>query len=424
MNVLANTLVDRIHTTPTKVVLFVTGGGLGVFETLTHRGGGSATLLSGLIPYDTQETIELLGHQPEKLVSEEATRAMAMVAFERALKLSKGEYPVIGVAVSSVLQKTPYERAGRKHFVYAVLQTDTKTVSCVLNLGEGVAEPNLLDFDKYPTVSSRNVAKESGVTTRMSEEAITASLILNLIAEGCGVEERVSLGYNLEDDLTRRESTLQGISVSRLLNGPAVPFDCHDNDGPIGDIVALPNLSWMTEKTQEWHGRMIFPGSFNPYHKGHEEMCWLAMDMGRGDIEFEISIGNVDKPVLDLLTLEERLQNFCHGGNAHGPTRVWVSNAPTFAEKCEEYPGALFICGYDTAKRICDPKYGDLRTAFQTMRDHDVRFLVFGREVNGVYNSGLDEFPDEFRALATACNHPRKYAAISSTEIRRNTQKG
>lgn len=407
MYILENLLVDKIHATPTKVVLFIAGGGLGIFEVLTHRGGGSATLLAGLIPNDPEETIELLGHTPEKLVSEETARTMAMVAFQRALKRSKGNYPVIGVACSSVLQKTPYERVGRKHLVYAALQTDSKTISCVLDLCEGASEPN-----------------QDGEILRMTEEKITVRLILNLIAEGCGLKEQVRLGYDCKDsDLCRRESGLIGVSVTQILQGLAIPFDCFDNDKPIGEIVTLPQAHWFTEKTQPWHTKVLFPGSFNPVHQGHWEMCELAMDMLNKDIEFEISLRNVDKPTLDLISLEERLQGFCHGGNAHGPTTVWVSNAATFAEKCEEFPGATFIVGYDTAKRICNPKYGDLEQAFEDMRLHQIRFLVFGREVNGVYNSGLDEFPEQFRALATASTQSRKYTAISSTEIRRSTSK-
>ena len=401
LGILENLLVDKIHATPTKVVLFIAGGGLGIFEVLTHRGGGSATLLAGLIPNDPEETIELLGHTPEKLASEETARTMAMVAFQRALKRSKGNYPVIGVACSSVLQKTPYERVGRKHLVYAALQTDSKTISCVLDLGEGVSEPN-----------------QDGEILRMTEEKITVRLILNLIAEGCGLKEQVRLGYDCKDsDLCRRESGLIGVSISKILQGSAVPFDCYDNGEIITNHAVCQNEPWPC----------IFPGSFNPIHSGHWEMCELAMDMMNKDIEFEISLTNVDKPALDLISLEKRLQGFCHSGKSHGPIRVWVSNAATFTKKCEQFHNATFIVGYDTAKRICDPKYdkhGDLNYVFHHFRSYHARFLVFGREINGVYNSGLDEFPEQFRALATACIQPRKYTAISSSEIRRITSKG
>jgi hypothetical protein len=49
-NVDRKSLIESINATPTKAVLFITGGGLDVFGEMTHNGGGSATLLSGLIP--------------------------------------------------------------------------------------------------------------------------------------------------------------------------------------------------------------------------------------------------------------------------------------------------------------------------------------------------------------------------------------
>jgi nicotinic acid mononucleotide adenylyltransferase len=405
MNLQNPKLVDKIHKTPTKVVLFVTGGGLEIFQTLTHRGGGSATLLSGLIPYDTQETIELLGGVPEKLVSEKTTREMAMVAFQRALKLSKGEYPVIGVAASAVLQKTPYEREGRKHFVYAALQTDTKTVSCVLDLHDGIAEPK----DTGP------IPPDHGVGLRIMEEMITANLILNLIAEGCGLEERITLGYGVEDDLTRRESTLTGISINKIMSGHPVSFDLGKDTKKI-ETATFSSTSY----------RNIFPGRFNPIHADHWEMCALACEQF-GFVEFEISIGNVEKPTLDLISLEETLKQFCQERTPPLPVyfRVWVTNAPTFVQKADMFPGATFIVGYDTAKRICDPKYaGNIEEVMEVFKKNDVDFLVFGRELNGVYKADVSEFPTSFRQIVVTNTEPRQYSNISSSEIRRRTSEG
>lgn len=414
---LANDLVDRIHTTPTKVVLFVTGGGLEIFPMLTHRGGGSATVLSGMIPYAEQESYDLLGGVPDKLVSEETTRAMAMVAFQRALKLSKGEYPVIGVACSAVLQKTPYEREGRKHFAFVALQTDSQTISYVLDLHEGVSEPDLKNFHKYPTVVSRLIAETAGLNLRTTEETITANLILNVIAEGCGITERTSLGYEAEEDVTHRESTITGISLTKILNGTPLPVEVYD-----GGNMKVEARTW-AEKA-DWSTRVLFPGSFHPVHPGHWEIAGIACEKLSKDIEFEISITNVQKPTLDLISLEERLQGFTGQGDSHGPVKVWLSNAATFVQKAKQFPDATFIVGYDTALRICDPKYaGDVEIVMTVFEKYGIKFLVFGREQNGVFRSGFHAFPNSFRAIATACSEPRQWAAVSSTEIRRQLSK-
>src|ERR1035437_6267149 len=91
-------LVPLIHKTATKAVLIITGGGTEVLPMLLKRGGGSATLLSARVPYANAETIQLLGGKPEKFVSEQTTRQLAMAAYQKALELVEGNEPVIGVA--------------------------------------------------------------------------------------------------------------------------------------------------------------------------------------------------------------------------------------------------------------------------------------------------------------------------------------
>jgi hypothetical protein len=68
MTVETSKLASLIHATPTKAVLYITGGGTDVLPLLLNRGGGSATLLSARVPYANEETIELLGGTPVSCV--------------------------------------------------------------------------------------------------------------------------------------------------------------------------------------------------------------------------------------------------------------------------------------------------------------------------------------------------------------------
>ena len=390
-------LVRLINATPTKAVIYVTGGGLDVFPWLTKRGGGSATLLDGGIPYAQKASIKLLGGvEPEKLASEEITRKLAMVAFQSALELSDGVEPIVGIAVSSILQKTPDEREGRKHYVYAALQTDTTTISCVLDLGEGVTDE-----------------EEGAYNVRESEEDTTARLALNLLAEGCGLKEQISLNYGKAPGtgLQRSESHFPGLSLRKIFNGTPLALDVYPDGAIVVD--AVPDRK-----------DLIFPGSFNPPSPAHWEMALIASkDMWSdmwAQVQFEISIFNVDKPALDLLSLANRLVPFMED-TAHRlpgePIRVWITNAPRFIDKAKQFPGATFIVGYDTAVRICNPKYaGEIESVMQIFKENDVAFYIFGREVNGVYQTDERLFPKSFayRFFPGRLQH----AAVSSTAIR------
>ena len=82
--------IFQIHEFPCKVVLAITGGGAEVIGELLRHGSGSATVLDAVVPYAMEAMDRFLGRKPEKYCSEKTARLMAMVAYQRALELSKG----------------------------------------------------------------------------------------------------------------------------------------------------------------------------------------------------------------------------------------------------------------------------------------------------------------------------------------------
>jgi hypothetical protein len=78
--------------------------------------------------------------------------------------------------------------------------------------------------------------------------------------------------------------------------------------------------------------------------------------------------------------------------------------------------------GYDTAVRICDKKYygssqEEMLKELQKMILGNVKIVVAGREVNGVFHSGAEfKPPEELSALFEPLGDFRY--DISSTEIR------
>jgi cytidyltransferase-like protein len=168
------------------------------------------------------------------------------------------------------------------------------------------------------------------------------------------------------------------------------------------------------KKTSDREYAAILPGAFNPLHKGHLAMLESAKKIIGDDVALEISIRNVDKPPLDYLTMEERAAGI-------GDEELVFTNAPTFVEKSELFPGATFLVGIDTVIRIADPKYyaseAARDAAIQAMTDRGNRFLVFGRLIKDRFTQ-LEEV-SLLPALKVLCSSADDFRVdVSSTEIR------
>ena len=144
-------------------------------------------------------------------------------------------------------------------------------------------------------------------------------------------------------------------------------------------------------------------------------------------VDFELCVRNVDKPPInfhDLSTRKLAMQNAIQGqpwaGNVH------LTTAPTFAEKATLFPGVTFLVGFDTFRRIADPKYyggEEARSiAIKRIRDKGCRFLVFHRICDGKTSTMCDVarlFSDltNLADVVPATECPP--SAISSSEIRK-----
>jgi nicotinic acid mononucleotide adenylyltransferase len=161
----------------------------------------------------------------------------------------------------------------------------------------------------------------------------------------------------------------------------------------------------------------LFPGAFNPMHHGHQEMISYAEQLLGVQVHLEISIRNVDKPPIDFLAMQDRLEQL-------GDYPVIYSNSPTFIEKSRIFPQCCFIVGADTLLRIADKKYygndeQQLATAIDEMHELGCCMLVFGREINGQFHALSDlKLPIRVKQLCTGVDEDAFRYDISSSAVR------
>jgi nicotinic acid mononucleotide adenylyltransferase len=234
--------------------------------------------------------------------------------------------------------------------------------------------------------------------SRAEEEQLVGRLVLNVVAEACGVSGRLDLGL-LDDERIEQSQAIAPRPWQDLLLGKTATV-------------------WQGSAT----AGAIFPGAFNPLHAGHRRMAQIAEETLRTSVAAEISILNPDKPPLDYIEIERRLGQFAED------QPVCLTRAATFEEKSALFAGTTFVVGTDTLRRIADPRYyGDdpaaCRAAIEGIAARGCRFLVFGRDMGNGFESLSDlDLSDTLRAICQEVPAERFREDISSTEIRNSGQ--
>ncbi len=363
-------LVQEVHARSQPFVLAVTGGGSRAISALLTQSGASRTVLEATIPYSAGALRDWLGSEPEQYCSDRTARAMAMVAYLRARRLAP-DASVLGFAATASLASDRPKRG--PHRVYIAWQSAEATATAHLEL-----------------------AKDA--RTRAEEEELVAQLILSAIAEatgaGAGIDLALLAGEHVEHTLTRAQAAEQGL----LANTRQLLARCAAKSGE------LP--------------RAVFPGAFNPLHAGHRKMAAVAARLLGVPVAFEISIENVDKPLLDFLEIHTRLAQF------GVDDAVWLTRAPTFVKKSELFPGCTFVVGVDTLERIGHERYyGSLAAMLQAIDQiaaSGCRFLVFGRSIGGAFRTLDDvELPERLVLLCRGVPVEDFREDVSSTELRK-----
>ncbi len=368
-------LIAALHDAPYRCVLALAGGGTGAAAALLAVPGGSRTILEIVVPYHEAALTEFLGARPEQFCSAETSRDMARRAWERAHWLAPG-HAAVGVGCTASLATDRPKRGD--HRVHIGLRTNEGTRTRSLTLAKGARD-------------------------REQEEAVLDAVLLNALAEAFGVSERLPVPL-LPGEEVQAEAALAANRLAALSRGDLAAV-CVETDGRVRPDAERPAA--------------LIPGAFNPLHQAHRELAEVASRTVGGRAAFELSVLNVDKPPLTEDEVRRRVAQFAW------LAPVWLTRAPTFAEKTELFPGTTFAIGADTAARIVSPKYyqGDearMGRALDGIRGRGCKFLVAGRAdpAGAFVELGQLPVPPAHADLFTAIPADSFRVDVSSTRLR------
>lgn len=368
-------LVQRIHDSGTTAVISVAGAGSAAISWLLGVAGASRTVLEILVPYASTSLTEFVGAEPSRFVSEDTAVAMAKSAYRRALHLREGASPVVGIACTATIATDRAKRGDHRCHIAAWSGAGYKTYN--------------LTFVK-------------GLRGRAAEDEIASKLALRALAESANVESESDL--RLDPSERVQMTSRRYIDAIQALMSEHVDKAVIQADG--------------SEAADEPFSGGILSGSFNPLHKGHEEMAQAASRILGKPVAYELSVANVDKPPLSEHEVRRRVSQFA------GKGAIVLTRATRFFSKTRLLPGCAFIIGADTAVRLVDSRYYDgsrsrMLMALEEMRQNGCRFLVAGRADGDKFVTLSDvPIPDGFADMFAAIPESEFRSDVSSTEIR------
>jgi nicotinic acid mononucleotide adenylyltransferase len=475
--VLREKLIRDLHNSGTKLVLAVSGGGSSAVSDLLAVPGASRTILEASIPYSSEALSNYISQTPDQYCCQRTARLMAMESFMRAMnyvrqnrKQNETASPEKQQGMQQKNQTSPYEPLELDDFF------SIAGIGCTASISSDREKKGAIRIHAASQTFRRTllftVELNKGERTRAEEERLAADLILNLIettrcemsfagrsdkivrqANGSAetdssvnsTKKRKELGWHTFSTGTGSRYPLH--EVIPLFLGPDEQIIGRQTVGsaPLVDLFfgetkavlwcggeiwhfqlrnELPSPQSQTYNPQAEFMQAIYPGAFNPIHAAHTKIAELASQKLGNRVCLEISVQNADKPMLDYIELEDRLDQIaavCPG------QPVWLTQLPLFQDKAEFFRETTFVVGADTLKRFADLDYYHdnihyFHSILRTIGYYNCRFLVFPRkneQTGEVESLRTLDIPDMLRSLSEEVSEKEFLLDYSSTKIRR-----
>ena len=238
--------IEKIHATPHKCVVAVSGAGTQAVAWLLGVAGASRTILEALVPYGRESMNFFLGFEPEQSASAQTAKDMAKSAYRKAKSQLEDDSPPVGLACAATIATDRPKRGEHRAYVSAWDQTGNTLYSLKLH---------------------------KGLRDRSGEEQLVSNLVVHALMVLSGLESAVELGLTPGDTL-EIERAEHGSPFEQLLCGEA-------------SWVAVRAGSFLIE------GEIpegLLPGSFSPLHQGHRGLIEAAGKLTGAQIGYELSV--------------------------------------------------------------------------------------------------------------------------------------
>lgn len=368
-----NPIISVLKEQNKKLNIVITGGGSAVISRFLEVGGASSVVVDAQVPYSKEALDNYLGKSPDKYCSADTATMMAATAYYKALNLGVNPNNAIGLGVTCSLTRNggaPEVREDgtvRPHNAFISFHSRNQTE---------VIKVDLFDYSR----------------TRVMEEEAVVSAILS----GLKFSLRVELDILPFQDLEHVEYSHH--SYESLFPYAMLPR------------LELRNEPYALKIGSKLNSKLIYPGSFNPFHKGHLKICEFLYEKYGEPVGLEISLLNRDKPPVDFYSLDKRISSIPQNLPCIGP--IYVTNTPFFDDKVKVFRDCKFVVGADTWNRV-------LEDLVELIEKPEHKFIVMPRSGVTIEDwsaiSSVD--PNCFSIEEEFVSEP-----ISSSEIRRNKE--
>jgi hypothetical protein len=354
---------------PLRVHLACTGAGAGVQNELWSVPGCSSFFAGASFPYAPEETVALLGFEPEGFCSPDAAMDLAMASYMAAFDPKRPDCEPIGLGLTASVASQKEHRGD--HRIHLACMTSSRMLAEDITLAKG-----------------------TGHLARARDGAAADAAAVGLLLAASGVEPDAAYV-----DVTAR-------ARARFFERPV--FDA------LGRRFARASFADAAPRS------VLFPGAFNPPHEGHFSIArGLSEEHGR-QVVFAITTDPPHKPALGLGELLARARLLA------GHPVVFTEGDPLYLDKARAFPGTPFVLGADALVRMLDPKWGvDVDDLLRQLTTLGTRFYVIGRLVDGAFmtcEEAIAHVPEAHRGLFVGASG--RWDASSTAERERAMGKG